>query len=881
MKRFFSARNIFMLFYILCIIVLIVESFMPGKISSQQSNAVGNGVADIINDYKDDQTTVVKVEKVEIANKISHIYVGDEYKLETIVTPTNATYKSLSFKSSNPEIASVSSEGVILCHKPGEVNIFVNSTKYAELSDNFTISIDEVLIDSISSTINAKINDDVYTLYLGNEYFITNMILPSNTTNKSVAYEISDDKYLSINDGVITPIKNSFDKIITITVKSNDKSTNLKVIVTQENIINLKDISIETDSIYLTQEKRLEVSFNPINATFDDYYLTSSDSSIIQIKGNNILGCQEGYAIIRVQSSVYPDIFVEKEIKVLPQPPADLEKVNVTINNNIYVDNEEQINIKKYPSYALDLDTLYESENEEIATVDASGVVKGIKPGKTNITVTISNGVDSKEYILSIEVLEIQDTETTDFELSIDDELNLYVNVPYDLSNIKITSWVPNQPKNLDVEYYLSGGYGKIENILKIISPGDYDLYVYHKESGVFKVIKVQAIYEYEVSLNPDIKINVGNTITLSIDDESEGIQKYDIRTSNSKISFNQNTFEIFALEKGECELIITPVINNISYADYQKTYKITLIEEFTKSLDYLVYINDEEIEKTDEIHLYINENCWIIPIIDQDATVSKIRYQSSNSLVAFVDSGGNLSFKTIGDAYITIIEEYSGLRTELKVSVRNYIEFKDDTYTIKSQGITKDNEVFQIINGHSANISFNFSPNTTYRNISYSISDDKIAEVGGDGVITPKKAGEATIHCTIDDGFYHHEFDIKIKVLRQNFIEKNNDFFFKIRKSIGHFGAFLVLGFFSTFAWFFIFKKKRIYLSIPISLALGFIVAGLTEFIQFFVPGRTGIFDDVLLDYYGFLSSSIVISFIFMTIFVLKKCFANRIKKS
>ena len=880
MRRFFTAKNIFLFIYILCIIVLIVESLMPGKISSQQSNAVGNGVADIINDYKDDQTKVVKVEKVEITNKISHINVGDEYKLETLVTPNNATYKSLSFQSSNPEIASVSSEGVISFQKPGEVDILVRSTKYEELTDSFSISVDEVFTESISSTINALANDGVYTLYLGNEYLITNTILPLNTTNKRITYELSDNEFLSITNDIITPLKNSLDKIITITVKSNDKITDLKVIVTQENIIDLKDITIETSSIYLTQEKRLEVSLNPINATFDDYILSSNDSSIIKIKGNNIIGCGVGSAIIKVQSSVYPDIFAEKEIEVLPRPRADLENVKVSIKNNIYVGKQEQIVIKKYPSYALDLTVTYDSQNEEIARIE-SGRVIGINPGNTTIKVTIDNGEDSKEFLLNIEILNVEDTTTTDFELSID-ELFLFVNDSYDLNNIQITSWYPNLPKNQDVEYFLSGGYGKIEDSLKIPSPGCYDLYVYHKESGISKVIKVQALYEYEVSLNPDTKINVGDTFTFTIDDKSEGIQKYDIKLSNEKISFNQNTFEIFALEKGECELIITPIIDNSLYEKYQRIYKIVLIEEYTKSLDYLVYINNEEIEMSkDELHLYINEKCQIVPVIGKEATISKIRYQSSNAPVAFVDSAGNLSFRTIGDACITIIEEYSGLSKEINISVRNYIELSDEAYTIKSQGITKESDVFQIINGHSATISFNFSKNTTYRNVSYSISDDKIAEVGDDGVITPKKAGQATIHCTMDDGFEHHEFDIKIKVLRQNFIEKNNDFFFKVRKSIGHFGAFLVLGFFSTFAWFYIFKKRKIYLSIPISMALGFIIAGMTEFIQYFVPGRTGIFDDVLLDYYGFLSSSLVLSIIIIVIIVIKKYWLNGIKKS
>ena len=51
--------------------------------------------------------------------------------------------------------------------------------------------------------------------------------------------------------------------------------------------------------------------------------------------------------------------------------------------------------------------------------------------------------------------------------------------------------------------------------------------------------------------------------------------------------------------------------------------------------------------------------------------------------------------------------------------------------------------------------------------------------------------------------------------------------------------------------------------ISVPVNIILGFGVAALTEFIQYFVPGRYGCLSDVLLDFSGFIISAILLSVI------------------
>lgn len=82
------------------------------------------------------------------------------------------------------------------------------------------------------------------------------------------------------------------------------------------------------------------------------------------------------------------------------------------------------------------------------------------------------------------------------------------------------------------------------------------------------------------------------------------------------------------------------------------------------------------------------------------------------------------------------------------------------------------------------------------------------------------------------------------------------------IRKLVGHFGLFLVLGIFTSFSFSMyindisFIKKKRL-LSIFIILTYGMLLAMLTERIQLFIPNRSGEIKDILIDFSGYLLSS------------------------
>lgn len=110
---------------------------------------------------------------------------------------------------------------------------------------------------------------------------------------------------------------------------------------------------------------------------------------------------------------------------------------------------------------------------------------------------------------------------------------------------------------------------------------------------------------------------------------------------------------------------------------------------------------------------------------------------------------------------------------------------------------------------------------------------------------------------------------------------ENHESFATFIRKAFGHFGLFAISGLLSSLAFYLVlnpFKWSKNWLIMVISLAFGFGMGGLTEFIQTHVQGRSGEFRDVLIDFSGYLLGFLII---LLVLFLIIKRQKKEIKRN
>lgn len=146
---------------------------------------------------------------------------------------------------------------------------------------------------------------------------------------------------------------------------------------------NKMEISAEKKylSSKIDEETELSVSINGEKIDISEVELTSSNEDVIEIEDGVAVAVSDGKATI---TATKDDLEATVDLQVI----TPIKSIEFTATNStIRVGKSLQMKLVAKPSDAS-IDTLkYESSDEEIATVNANGIVTGVAPGKVKITV--------------------------------------------------------------------------------------------------------------------------------------------------------------------------------------------------------------------------------------------------------------------------------------------------------------------------------------------------------------------------------------------------------------------------------------------------------------------------------------------------------------
>lgn len=974
---------LWLLAYLTCVVVLVVEASLNGAISGNHSNGVGEGIGNIVNDIGGDQSKIIEPNEVIIETQPQTVKVGSHLSLKTKVLPEDATYKGIVFSSSNPDLASVNGDGLITFKQKGEVEIKAISERKENLSDSIQFIIENVYPTSISSSIeNAEYSDGIYTLEAQKQYQITTNFEPFNVTNKSLEYSLknsTDSLYLSVskNDGKITTKNKKSENAIEIIISTLDETkVQASIFVKTEEII-IPDIPLTgfnvnfkntTMSINESINLFSKISFTPSNATNKKFTIVSSDNSIIKVNGTSIKALKNSDSAVTLTIIPEDNKDLKKEflinvkviqltgfkINVLGGTALQVNKTGYRLNLSSFSPNNASAHLNK-SAYNY----TYSSSNPEIVQIDQAGNIKALRQSngsKISLTVTITSkdGVDTP-VSSSIEVTTFEPTQVDDFTFNIlkfernDNDTKsetIYLGKEYNLNNyITFARFLYENNEITDYTGLSTTLTYEVDNTListlsgSILKANDIGVFTLNiKCTPITGQTLTKGITFYVVKniTNIDIdktdlnksddnifttkEINVNDSLTykvfdqISIDDSIE--QQYSItKTGSDNISFAQitsNTFTIFAKEQGEIEIKIVPILDieqeTIYFEHMSQTLKIIakdilitniadfdiLIEKEGNKLEGELCICDNSVEhvhydaiRTDILSISTTFRNNFRP------TKYNFSYESLDTSIAKI-SQNKIMFLKPGVVSLNVSDNVSKISKIIKFDITNIIKVdSNNPYTLICTSATKNNApikitkddkgniITEIIKGYSYKLKINFDKESTYKNVKYFSGSNKILTIGQDGSISPIEEGATKITYQIDDGFstgIKHELNIKIN--RKNLLDMTGDFFMLIRKGLGHFGAFTILSICSTMFFLLQFSFKDQLYFIPLNFAQGFGIASLTELIQIFVPGRAGLFKDVLIDFSGFALGASIVTLVYLIIKLIKYIKNNRKKR-
>lgn len=222
------------------------------------------------------------VEAVSL-NRISQpLNVGETYQLSASIAPNDATNKNVTWESSDPTVATISSSGLVKALKSGSTTITV-TTEDGGFTATSTIEVIQYVSD-------ITLDSQSVTIYENESWKLNASIGPENADNKIVVWESSNPTVATVDqNGLVSALSVG---TTTITATAQDESgVSASCIFTVNK--HVEDISLSSSSVDITigNTFTLTASVTPSDATNKKYSATSSNTAVatVSINGSSVI----------------------------------------------------------------------------------------------------------------------------------------------------------------------------------------------------------------------------------------------------------------------------------------------------------------------------------------------------------------------------------------------------------------------------------------------------------------------------------------------------------------------------------------------------------------------------------------------------------------
>ena len=577
----------------------------------------------------------ILVKSIKINNSKERLYIGDNYSLKVTINPNNATNQSITFISSDNNVASIDKNGRIVAKKEGTVTITAKSS-------NGKISSFKLTIISVPVT-QIIINKAEETISIGKSFNISTKILPSNATDQSLTYISNNNNVVTVDkNGKVTGIKPGK---ATIMVKSNNGVTATCNVIVSD--ILPQSISFKSLSLKLVEgeSKSLDYSIKPDNATNKKLIWNSSNESIVTVNNGIVTAKKSGKSVITAYSEINKNVKSEMLIEVTKRE-IDIESISLNKTEiETYEGNKVSLSVIVIPSNATNKTISYTSSDSNIASVNNKGEVTAKKVGKAIITAKSSNGkiakcnITVKKSTIDVESIKIDSNISV---INIGEEAILSYSIKPDNATNKNVIWNSNDTSIATVDNNgkvkgLKEGNVKI-SVYSVNNPSsiDYkDIVIRKKDVLVTKlklsenniVLNMNQTYKLDITISPNNATNKKITWTSSnqnvaiVNSSGEvkaikyGVSKITARSENGKtvscnvivlnknisVSYNSDTLKYW-FENPDSNYGITRVWVKDAYNQMKINAGITMTSNVGPDFSW------EEINRINEINACFND---------------------------------------------------------------------------------------------------------------------------------------------------------------------------------------------------------------------------------------------------------------------------------
>jgi uncharacterized protein YjdB len=680
---------------------------------------------------KEFDINVTVIDKIALNRTSATIYENGTLLLDAIVSDENLTVE---WQSSDKTIATVApaeegndKKAVVTALKPTKAGepVIITATLKDDRGVVKSVTCEVTIKRAVSSI---KIDPSSVVLHVGDTEVLDAVITPAELNGITpLHWESSDERIVSLTKYNNSSVKITGNKAGRATITAIDQN-NVVVGYCQVTVyepvvsIELSETDIVTD--LSTKYLQLKPIFTPANATNQEITWFSTNEKIATVDKYGVVTIKAAGKVSIVATSVD-----NPSAKAICNITIDTPVMSLTMEETektMKVGETAQLSYVLLPLNATNKSVVWTSSNPSIVDVDSKGKVTAKGKGTAVVIVKSMDYGLSAYCTIKVNQTTAKDAgykfDVTELQLKTGDEYE--IKVTFEDSDMELTDlrWESTDTQIATVDHY-----GKV----KAKRPGVVTISA-RDEFGAKVTCKVTVIEPVEnIILNFTEKaIRIGDKFDLDA-----SVSPSD--ATNQKITWVSSNPEIATVNKNGLVEGLAPGIVKIT----------AKVEGETITAVCTVTVNEDAagIELNHiSYRLGLGDKVTLKAIVTPEFASQNVKWTSSNTKVASVNSKG----KVVGISYgFATIKAMTKDGTELEASCE--IEVVKPV-----QRVLLDKGSISMMAGETKKLNATISPKSaTYNTIHWTSSDDSIAMVDENGLVTALKAGKVSISASAEDG--------------------------------------------------------------------------------------------------------------------------------
>ena len=322
---------------------------------------------------------------------------GQTQKLTATVAPANATNKTVTWKTSDKNVATVSENGLVTAVGGGDATITCTAQDGSGVKATCKVTV-TVPVSGI------QLSQTSAALTVGDTLTLTKTIYPSDATNQAVTWTSSSDVVASVDSNGKITAKTAGSAVITCKSVSDNSvvgicNVTVKAKVQTPSEIKVNKITLNKTTASVTKGKTLQLTATvaPGNATKKEVKWSTSNKNVAMVSTSGLVTAKSA-GTATITCTAQDGSGVKATCKITVKNPV-VKVTKVTLNKTTAtLAPKETLTLKATvtPTNATNKAVTWKSSNTKIATVSSSGKVTAKAAGTVTITCRAKDGSGKK-----------------------------------------------------------------------------------------------------------------------------------------------------------------------------------------------------------------------------------------------------------------------------------------------------------------------------------------------------------------------------------------------------------------------------------------------------------------------------------------------------